>query len=102
MAATTFPKRFELEVPTHDGGAFSWKGKEGVVEMSELTEGGRTRAWNNVYHNSREIGFRVHSPQTGAVMEFTLSKVDWYGEDEIAGWRFASPDGDIKILIIND
>lgn len=104
MATATAPvqflRKFDRVVPEHDGSLFSWTGGEGVTEASDL---GGSLPYAKVYDDAMDVGFRVRS-KTGVVMDFVLSKVDYYGrgEDaEVSGWRFISPTG-IKVLIIND
>lgn len=77
------------------GVSYDKRGKLFSVEVSQLRG----------MHGSMTCNMILFNPKTGGEMKFKFDGVDKYGtgeDEEIAGWRYKSIDGQYHLLIIND
>lgn len=104
-----------LFVPKRSSRDFTWRGKVGVVEASDL---GKQEIGGRVYDDACDYGFDLRSEKTGLTLLMTESGVDRDGEQEVTGWRFKSAGmiserhgkrtlirdryPDVEVLVIND
>lgn len=87
-----------LPVPTHDGSRFTWTGKRGVIDESDLGRGYTGRLWND----SADAGFNVRSHRTGEVKTFAYhAAIGRLGD--IQGFVYRAVDNSgIEIHVLND
>lgn len=104
-----------LFVPKRDSTLFTWEGKLGVCEASDL---GRQEIGGRVYDDACDYGFDLTSKRTGVTLLMTEAGVDKDREGDITGWRFKSAGmiserhgkrtlirdryTDVEVLVVND
>lgn len=95
-------KRPDLTIPMHNGKRFSWNGKRGCAEVSDLScSSGET--WGRVWYDAADVGFHVKSHRTGRVELFTLQAEHRDRDGDVTNWTFvAATDPTITIDILND
>lgn len=92
-------------IPVHAGDQFTWNGREGTIEASDLGPS----IHNRVYDDACDVGFYVKSHKTGERKLFVLDKpVVWDGET--VAWVYKSAQSyrerdvaePVKITVFND
>ena len=90
---------------------FSWKGREGVTEVSTLTRGSIVEVLRPVWEDSCDVGFKLKSPKTGVEVLFVFEKVIYSNPDNINesldAWKFTEYSTEAKsnplsVIIFND
>lgn len=90
-------------LPVHDGQLFSWSGKTGYIEASELARVGCSadRIAGRVYGDASDCGFLVRSHRTGRTMLFVETSSVRDGDGDVVAFRYTGEDG-IAIEVFND
>lgn len=92
-----------LETPVHGSALFSWTRGVGYAELSTLSS--IRRAWDRVWRDACDVGFRIRSQRTGCIKLFVLDVAETKrdSEGEVTSWTFRShPDREFTIEIFND
>lgn len=90
----------KLNVPVYSSKFFSYH-KETNTLVAEHSDMNNAPILNRIYDDACDVGFKIRSERTGVEKLFFFIHTDMYN-DEIAGWRFQSEDGDFNALVIND
>lgn len=86
-------------LPVHDSRIFTWSGKTGCIEASDLP---RAAAFvGRVYDDAVDVGFHVKSHRTGRTMLFVEVEPAKNSEGEVVAFCFAGDDG-IVVEVVND
>lgn len=90
---------------------FSWKGHEGVSEVSTFTRGSITKILKRVWEDSCDVGFKLKSPKTGVEVLFIFEKVIYSNPENInesdVAWKFTeystkANSNPLTVIIFND
>lgn len=90
-------------IPTYKASFVSWKGNDGVVEAS-LLGSGKSVIWSQIWDDSIDVGFYLHSDRTGKDVLFTLVDEEKHG-GEVVAWVFSGYPASNKRLtvkVLND
>ena len=91
---------------TYNGDQFTWNGIIGVVDASELCDGGNLEVDARVYDDACDTGFWVVSHKTARKILFTFycDSIDRDGDLRYALYKAAVPVNglDISIRVYND
>jgi|LakMenE01Jun11ns_1017448.scaffolds.fasta_scaffold8153897_1 hypothetical protein len=91
-------------INTFDASKFSWKGKEGVADASDLGLKAGMLPYCPLYDDACDLGLKLVNPNNGNECYFVLTDVIRCQPniDSIAYWQFGSFDRTIKLTIFND
>lgn len=86
-------------IKTYSAKQFTWQGKVGCAEMSDLTSSTLT---SPLYDDSADQGFYIDSPKSGKrVLFYYESTITSNGD--VVGWTFQSlADVELKVTVWND
>lgn len=87
-----------LSIPVHDGRKFTWDGRHGFAEASDLDCAGHRPIHSCVWPDAADVGFRVKSHKTGKMVLFTCHKTQ-IDDGEVVGWEYRSY-GEIEAFMI--
>jgi hypothetical protein len=81
----------------HDGRAFSWQGRHGVIEISTLGDA----PFCHVYNDACDLGFGVQGKDR--IITFRVDSPIVQDDGELAGWHMTSIDArGFAITVFND
>lgn len=86
-----------MTVPTHDGSLFTWSGNSGVIDRSDISGPLMSIVWSD----SCDLGFKIVSNRTGAIVLFLLSSAP-EEDDEDSPMVFESTCGKFTVSVFND
>lgn len=93
--------RINQIAPIIGAGEFTWTGKEGCCEASNLGFRAGELPGYQIWNDSADFGFILKSPKTGAEMIFTYEKdLRHISNGDVYGWTYTS--GEFKLTIFND
>jgi hypothetical protein len=91
-------------IPVHNGSLFTWHGKVGVCDLSDLNILNNDCLFRKISRDPSDYGFYVRSPRTGVMKLFvlktyrTFESSDW----DDAMYDFVCDEGGFMIKIFND
>lgn len=83
-----------LSIPTYSARKFTWTENHGTVDASELMGGSNLPVGTQVWGDSCDIGFMIHSPRTGKADLFCLEHTRRDDEGEVFYWVYREYDAD--------
>lgn len=92
-------KKPMMTVPVHDGSLFTWRNNSGVIDRSDISGPLMSVVWSD----SCDLGFKIVSNRTGAVVLFLLrSAPEQWDENEDKPMVFESTCGKFTVSVFND
>lgn len=96
-------------VPVHDGSKFTWYGKAGCIDVSDLAlQCGQQSMCSRIWDDACDVGFWMLSPKTGKKVLFMFEAEAKSPDGETSAWLFRAYDptayvtSDVTVTIYND